>query len=160
MLLTDLLNAFVALVSSEASTTTEQPSRDLPSLVSSLLQSHKDAVLGVLIVGLKSSSTRLPAVHGLSSLIHLPSLLTDTELGYIVLEIGEFVGKEPDEVEDVTYVTPPGISTSRVLPEDTDVVSVMMSSHCCLPSPSWPHTISRIKLSPHFSPCSLNKHLL
>lgn len=100
MLLTDLLNAFVASVTSEATMT------ELPLLISSLLTSHKDAVLGVLIVGLKSSSTRLPAVHGLSSLIRLPTLLTDTEMGYIVLEIGEFVGKEPDEVEDVTYVTP------------------------------------------------------
>lgn len=74
--------------------------------------SHKDAILGVLIIGLKSASTRLPAVHGLSSLVRLPTLLTDTELGYIVLETGEFVGKKPDEVEDVTYVHSSGISAS------------------------------------------------
>ncbi|KAF8557709.1 ARM repeat-containing protein [Imleria badia] len=97
MLLTDLLNAFVASVTREPSTTTERPLKDLISLTS-----HKDAILGMLIVGLKSSATRLPAVHGLSSLTRISTLLTDTELGYTVLEIGEFAWKEPDEVEDVT----------------------------------------------------------
>ncbi|KAH0836552.1 ARM repeat-containing protein [Lanmaoa asiatica] len=92
------IKVLCTLVDVPSSTTAEQPSRELPYPISS----HKDAVLQVLIAGLKSSSTRLPAVHGLSSLVHLPTLLTDTELGYIVLEIGEFVGKEPDEVEDVT----------------------------------------------------------
>lgn len=106
MLLTDILNAFVASVTSEPSKPTERPSKDLPSFISSTLTPHKDAILGILIVGLKSSATRLPAVHGLSSLIHIPTLLTDTELGYIVLETGEFAGKEPDEVEDVTCVPP------------------------------------------------------
>lgn len=102
ILLTDLLNAFIALVTREPSTTTERPLMDLPSFIS--LTSHKDAILGILIVGLKASATRLPAVHGLSSLTRIPTLLTDTELGYIVLEIGEFAGKERDKVEDVTCV--------------------------------------------------------
>jgi DNA repair/transcription protein MET18/MMS19 len=113
MLLTDILNAFVASVMSELSKPTERPSKDLPSLISSTLTPHKDTILGILIVGLKSSVTRLPAVHGLSSLIHIPTLLTDTELGYIVLETGEFAEKEPDEVEDVTYV-PPSATTSNL----------------------------------------------
>lgn len=154
MLLTDLLNAFAA------SATTERPPKDLPSLISANLTPHKDAIVGILIVGLKSSATRLPAVHGLSSLIHIPTLLTDTELGYIVLETGEFAGKEPDEVEDVTYVPPAGISVFSFLPEGTDVVSAMTFSHCCLRLPSRRHTISRTRLSPHYLPCSLNKLLL
>lgn len=160
MLLTDLLNAFAASVTSETSTTAEQPSKDLLSLISSLLMPHKDAVLGMLAVGLKSSSTRLPAVHGFSSLTRIPTLLTDTELGYIVLEAGEFVGKEPDEVEDVTYVTSLRMSAPCFLPEDIDVVSELMSSHYCPRSPSLLHTISQIKLSLHSLPCSLNRHLL
>ncbi|KAG9312861.1 ARM repeat-containing protein [Chiua virens] len=106
MLLTDLINAF-------AETSTEHPSKSF----SSLIPLHKDALLGVLIVGLKSSSTCLPALHGLSSLVHLPTLLTDAELGYIVHEAGQFVGKEPDEIEDVT----------------TDVLSLLSSTALVAP---------------------------
>lgn len=105
MLLTDLLDAFGSLVANEASVMSEQSSNDpLPSAISSLLVPQKSTVVGLLINGLKSAPTRLPAVHGLSSLVRLPGILTDTELGYVVLEASEFVEKEPDEIEDVTYV--------------------------------------------------------
>ena len=108
MLLTDILNTFVVSESSEPSTTSVRSSGDFLSLISSVLASHKDAILGILIIGLGTPATRLPAIHGLSSLIRIPTLLTDTELRYIVLETGQFVGKEPDEIEDVTYVSPGG----------------------------------------------------
>ncbi|KAF8836738.1 ARM repeat-containing protein [Paxillus ammoniavirescens] len=107
VLLTDLLNTLVLHNNtSEPSMLHKRPLSTGPTSLSSLgpspLESAKDALLGLLVVGLKSSSTRLPAIHGLSALIRIPSVVTDEELGYIVLEAGEFVGKEPDEVEDVT----------------------------------------------------------
>ncbi|KIK80675.1 hypothetical protein PAXRUDRAFT_833382 [Paxillus rubicundulus Ve08.2h10] len=107
MLLTDLLNA-LALPSntSEPSVLHKRPLSTGPTSLGypwpSPLESAKDALLGLLVVGLKSSSTRLPAIHGLSALLRIPSVVTDEELGYIVLEVGEFVSKEPYEVEDVT----------------------------------------------------------
>ncbi|KAI6008968.1 Dos2-interacting transcription regulator of RNA-Pol-II-domain-containing protein [Pisolithus marmoratus] len=67
-----------------------------------LLTPSKDAVLGLLTVGLKAPSARVPSLHGLAALIHIPSAVTKDELGYIVLEVSEFVGKEPDEAEDST----------------------------------------------------------
>ncbi|KAF9245349.1 ARM repeat-containing protein [Melanogaster broomeanus] len=107
LLLTDLLNALVlSSTTSESSTIPKKifsaVPTPLPSSGPTPLESAKDALLGLLIVGLKSSPTRLPAIHGLSALMRIPSLVTDDELGYIVLEAGEFVGNEPDEIEDVT----------------------------------------------------------
>ncbi|KAF9221464.1 ARM repeat-containing protein [Gyrodon lividus] len=107
MLLTDLLNALVLpSITLEPSALPKKTLSAAPTPVGSSgpspLDSAKDALLGLLIVGLKSSPTRLPAIHGLSALIRIPSVVTEDELGYIVLEAGEFVGKEPDEVEDVT----------------------------------------------------------
>ncbi|KAG6381494.1 Dos2-interacting transcription regulator of RNA-Pol-II-domain-containing protein [Boletus reticuloceps] len=101
-LLADLLSAFVASVTPDPSTTTEQASEDLPPLIHSSLTSHKDVIIGMFIVGLKSSATRLPGIRGLSNLIRIPTLLTDSELGYIVFETGELARKEPDEAEDAT----------------------------------------------------------
>ncbi|KAF8141740.1 ARM repeat-containing protein [Boletus edulis] len=82
-LLADLLSAFVVSVTPDPSTTT-------------------DVIIGMFIVGLKSSATRLPGIRGLSNLIRIPTLLTDSELGYIVFETGELARKEPDEAEDAT----------------------------------------------------------
>ena len=70
---------------------------------SSPLAASKDALLGVLIVSLKAPATRLPALHGLNALVRIPKLVTDDELGYIVLEVSELLSRKPDEVEDVTY---------------------------------------------------------
>ncbi|KAI6041217.1 ARM repeat-containing protein [Pisolithus marmoratus] len=101
-LLTDLLNSLA-------------PPEDLPtpdkrvvtassstSFSQDLLTPSKDAVLGLLTVGLKAPSTRVQSLHGLAALIRVPSAVTKDELGYIVLEVSEFVGKEPDEAEDST----------------------------------------------------------
>ncbi|KAI6041215.1 ARM repeat-containing protein [Pisolithus marmoratus] len=106
-LLTDLLNSLA-------------PPEDLPtpdkrvvtassstSFSQDLLTPSKDAVLGLLTVGLKAPSARVPSLHGLAALIRVPSAVTKDELGYIVFEVSEFVGKEPDEAED---------STSDILP--------------------------------------------
>ncbi|KAI6041211.1 ARM repeat-containing protein [Pisolithus marmoratus] len=101
-LLTDLLNSLA-------------PPEDLPtpdkrvvtassstSFSQDLLTPSKDAVLGLLTVGLKAPSARVPSLHGLAALIRVPSAVTKDELGYIVFEVSEFVGKEPDEAEDST----------------------------------------------------------
>ncbi|KAG6329826.1 hypothetical protein ID866_9262, partial [Astraeus odoratus] len=95
ILLTDLLNSLAP---------SADPISDRPLVIPPhvLVAPSKDSLLGLLTVGLKASSTRLPALHGLSALIRIPATVTDDELGYIVSEVGEFVFKEPDEVEDVT----------------------------------------------------------
>lgn len=102
VLLTDLLNS---LAPPENLPTPDKPvvttSGSIPSS-QDLLTSSKDAVLGLLIVGLKTPSTRVPSLHGLAALIRVPSAVTKDELGYIVLEVGEFVGKEPNDAEDTT----------------------------------------------------------
>ncbi|KAG2150264.1 Dos2-interacting transcription regulator of RNA-Pol-II-domain-containing protein [Suillus bovinus] len=64
---------------------------------SSPLTASKDALLGLLIVSLKSPATCLPALHGLITLVRTPNLVADDELGYIVLEVSELLRKEPDE---------------------------------------------------------------
>ncbi|KAL4078711.1 RNAPII transcription regulator C-terminal-domain-containing protein [Scleroderma yunnanense] len=101
ILLTDLLNSLAPPTSPTPGNSVATDSGFSPSS-HLLLAPSKDSVLGLLTVGLKAPSTRLPAVHGLSALIRLPSALTNDEIGYIVGEVGEFVIKEPDEMEDVT----------------------------------------------------------
>ncbi|KAI5999407.1 ARM repeat-containing protein [Pisolithus orientalis] len=101
-LLTDLLNSLAPpedLPTPDKPVVTESGSTPL---LQDLLAPSKDAVLGLLIVGLKAPTTRVPSLHGLAALIRIPSAVTKDELGYIVLEVSEFVGKEPDEAEDVT----------------------------------------------------------
>lgn len=102
ILLTELLKSLEP-VDSLTSTGQSAPKAGASAVHSHLLLApSKDSLIGVLMVGLKASSTRLPAVQGLSGLIRIPSAVTDDELGYIVLEVGELVGKESDEVEDIT----------------------------------------------------------
>ncbi|KAI5995445.1 ARM repeat-containing protein [Pisolithus albus] len=102
VLLTNLLNS---LAPPENLPTPDKPvvtaSGSIPSS-QDLLTSSKDAVLGVLTVGLKTPSTRVPSLHGLAALIRVPSVVTKDELGYIVSEVGEFVGKEANDAEDTT----------------------------------------------------------
>lgn len=95
MLLTELIEAC------RSDATHASISQSSQSSVSPLAAS-KDALLGLLIVSLKAPATCLPALHGLTVLVRTPNLVADDELGYIVLEVGELLRKEPDEVEDVT----------------------------------------------------------
>lgn len=95
MLLTELIEAC------RGDATHASISQSSQSSVSPLTAS-KDALLGLLIVSLKAPATCLPALHGLTALVRTPKLVADDELGYIVLEVGELLRKEPDEVEDVT----------------------------------------------------------
>ncbi|KAH7881782.1 ARM repeat-containing protein [Phlebopus sp. FC_14] len=107
ILLTDLLNALIPpTTTSDISTS---PSQALKGFFPPVMQADfsaltfvKDSILGLFIVGLSATPTRLPALQGLSALTRIPFALTDEELGYIVLEAGKFVGKEQDEIEDVT----------------------------------------------------------
>ncbi|KAG1764825.1 ARM repeat-containing protein [Suillus occidentalis] len=95
MLLTELIEAC------RGDATHASISQSSQSSISPLTAS-KDALLGLLIVSLKAPATCLPALHGLAALVRTPKLVADDELGYIVLEVGELLRKEPDEVEDVT----------------------------------------------------------
>lgn len=54
-----------------------------------LLVPYKDEVLGVLTVGLKTPSTRKPALDGLENFILMKDLLSDEELGFIVHNVNE-----------------------------------------------------------------------
>lgn len=100
MLLTELIDA-----------SRGDATRSVPQVSSSPLAASKDALLGLLIVSIKAPATRLPALHGLNTLVRTPKLVVDDELGYIVLEVSELLSEEPDEVEDVTY----GVSLELVL---------------------------------------------
>lgn len=87
ILLTDLITA-----ARESATTVDQP--DIP------LSPYKDEVLGVLTVGLKASSSRLPALMGLKAMVTTKELLSDDELGFIVHNVNEVLQTDPEEEGD------------------------------------------------------------
>ncbi|CAK5283329.1 unnamed protein product [Mycena citricolor] len=55
----------------------------------SALAEYKDDVLGALISGIGTSSTTRPVLAGLTGLVSTPDLLSDQELGYVVLKANE-----------------------------------------------------------------------
>ncbi|TFK39917.1 Dos2-interacting transcription regulator of RNA-Pol-II-domain-containing protein [Crucibulum laeve] len=59
-----------------------------------LLLPYKDEVLGVFLVGLKNSSSRIQALEGLSGLIGTPRLLSDEEVGFVVHNINEVMAED------------------------------------------------------------------
>ncbi|KAG1722321.1 Dos2-interacting transcription regulator of RNA-Pol-II-domain-containing protein, partial [Suillus paluster] len=69
------------------------------------LTASKDILLGLLIISLKAPVTCLPALHGLTTLVHTPKLVADDELGYIVLKVSKLLSKEPDEAHGFSMDT-------------------------------------------------------
>lgn len=61
---------------------------------------YKDQVLGVFTVGLKATSSCLPALSGLKYMVTTPDLLSDEELGFIVHNVNELLGAGPGDDED------------------------------------------------------------
>lgn len=57
----------------------------------------KDEVLGVFVVGIAATSTRLPALAGIEAMVTTPGLLTDDELGFIVHNVDGILQADPDE---------------------------------------------------------------
>jgi DNA repair/transcription protein MET18/MMS19 len=69
------------------------------------LAPYKDEVLGVLTVGLKTASSRRPALAGLQGMATTENLLTDEELGFVVHNVNEILEADSDELDDVRSVT-------------------------------------------------------
>ena len=61
------------------------------------LAPFKDEVLGALISGVATLVTARAALAGLTGLVSTPHLLSDAELGFIVLKVNEVLEKCYDE---------------------------------------------------------------
>ncbi|KAK7064893.1 MMS19 nucleotide excision repair [Favolaschia claudopus] len=61
------------------------------------LAPYKDEVLGVLVSGLAATSTARAALAGLTGLVSTPNLLSDAEVGFIVLKVNEVLQNSLDE---------------------------------------------------------------
>jgi DNA repair/transcription protein MET18/MMS19 len=64
------------------------------------LMPYKDSVLGVLTVGLKTASSRKPALAGLQGMVTSENLLTDAELTFVVHNINEIMEEAADDSDD------------------------------------------------------------
>lgn len=69
-----------------------------------VLLPYKDAVLGLYIVGLKSSSQQSAALSGLKAMVLSEGLLTDEELGFIVHNVNDIVEQDQDDTEDTRLI--------------------------------------------------------
>ncbi|KAK7040568.1 MMS19 nucleotide excision repair [Favolaschia claudopus] len=58
---------------------------------------YKDEVLGVLVSGLAATPTTRAALAGLTGLVSTPNLLSDAEVGFIVLKVNEVLQNSLDE---------------------------------------------------------------
>ncbi|PPQ62900.1 hypothetical protein CVT24_006298 [Panaeolus cyanescens] len=63
---------------------------------------HKDNVMAVFIIGLKSTNSRGAALIGLKALVLIKGLLSDEELGFIVHNLNEVVQEEPSEFDETS----------------------------------------------------------
>lgn len=64
------------------------------------LEPYKDEVLGIFTAGLKTLSTRLPATEGLKVMVNIKDLLSDEELGFIVLHVDEILQNDEEEADN------------------------------------------------------------
>lgn len=67
------------------------------------LSPYKDEVLGVVLVGLKSSSSASPALTGLKGMATTRGLLTEEELGFVVHNINELLQSDESENVDIRF---------------------------------------------------------
>lgn len=56
-----------------------------------ILNEYKDDLLGIFTIGLKTASTVPPSLKGLNTIVQIPSLLSDEELGFIVHSVNEIL---------------------------------------------------------------------
>ncbi|KAJ7210442.1 ARM repeat-containing protein [Mycena pura] len=94
LLLSDLIAA--ARNSSQMHITESMPETSSP-LAAPPLAPFKDEVLGALISGVATLATARAALAGLTGLVSTPHLLSDAELGFIVLKVNEVLEKCYDE---------------------------------------------------------------
>src|SRR6266404_3274808 len=64
----------------------------------------KDEVLGVLILGLKGTSSLHSAIEGLSGLITTHDLLEDEEIGFIVQKVNDVISGQQEDLLDGRYL--------------------------------------------------------
>jgi DNA repair/transcription protein MET18/MMS19 len=69
-----------------------------------LLTPHKDEVLGLFVSGLQTVSTRSPAVEGLKILVSIDELLSNEELGFIVLHVNDTLQSSQEDTDDTRFV--------------------------------------------------------
>lgn len=95
LLLSDLIAASRDSVAKLPPTDTEEP--NVP------LMPYKDQVLGIVTTGLKTTSSRRPALACLVGLVSTHHLLSEEEVGFIVHNVNEILEADPDEVDDARY---------------------------------------------------------
>jgi DNA repair/transcription protein MET18/MMS19 len=93
LLLSDLIAA--ARDSANAKSTPEEPMSDSPP--EPPLAPFKDEVLGALISGVVTLATTRAALAGLTGLVSTPHLLSDAELGFVVLKVNDVLETCLDE---------------------------------------------------------------
>jgi len=64
------------------------------------LAPYKDEVLGILASGLKTPSSRQPALACLLGLVSTKNLLSDEEIGFIVHNVDEVLESDWESIED------------------------------------------------------------
>ncbi|KAJ7923545.1 ARM repeat-containing protein [Mycena leptocephala] len=96
LLLSDLIAA--ARDSVKAQSTQEAPMSD--SSAEPPLAPFKDEVLGALISGVATLATTRAALAGLTGLVSTPHLLSDAELGFVVLKVNDVLGTCYDDPEE------------------------------------------------------------
>ena len=58
----------------------------------------KDAVLGVLVSGLKAQSSLRPAIEGLNGMVTTPALLDDQEIGFVVQKVNDVISSQQEDL--------------------------------------------------------------
>ncbi|KAI0339641.1 ARM repeat-containing protein [Trametopsis cervina] len=87
--------ATLALLAELVEAAREASIADAPSLLQ-----FKDEVLGVLTVGLQSTTSCRHALAGLKGMVLTPKLLSDEELGFVVHNVNEVLTKEETQEND------------------------------------------------------------
>lgn len=96
-----VLSEFIITARDSSSKLSSQPARtdddmEIESTAPPLLP-YKDSVLGVLTVGLKTASSRRPALAGLQGMVTSENLLNDAELTFVVHNVNEIMEAAADD---------------------------------------------------------------
>ncbi|XP_006461777.1 hypothetical protein AGABI2DRAFT_185880 [Agaricus bisporus var. bisporus H97] len=103
-----VLSEFIITARDSSSKLSSQPARtdddmEIESTVPPLLP-YKDSVLGVLTVGLKTASSRRPALAGLQGMVTSENLLNDAELTFVVHNVNEIMEAAADDPDGTSAV--------------------------------------------------------
>ena len=102
-----VLTEFITAVRDSSSKFPPQPVRNKVGMETEpmmpILLPYKDEVLGVLLVGLRTFSSRRSALVGLQRMVTTENLLTDEELGFIVHNVNELLEADSKEFGSARY---------------------------------------------------------